>query len=48
MSYFYKNTLRVKVDPGTLTQVMSMTNLPWTCKPLYGFISDAFPIMGYR
>ncbi len=29
-------------------QVMSLTNLPWTCKPVYGFISDAFPIMGYR
>lgn len=46
VSYFYKNTL--KVDPATLTQVMSMTNLPWTCKPIYGFVSDAFPIMGYR
>lgn len=46
VSYFYKNTL--KVDPATLTQVMSMTNLPWTCKPIYGFVSDAFPIFGYR
>ena len=46
VSYFYKNTL--KVDPATLTQVMSLTNLPWTCKPVYGFVSDAFPILGYR
>lgn len=46
VSYFYKNTL--KVDPATLTQVMSMTNIPWTCKPIYGFVSDAFPIFGYR
>ena len=46
VSYFYKNTL--KVDPATLTQIMSMTNLPWTCKPIYGFVSDLFPIFGYR
>ena len=25
-----------------------MTNLPWTCKPIYGFVSDIFPIFGYR
>jgi folate/biopterin transporter len=46
VSYFYKNTL--KVDPAMLTTVSSLTNLPWTCKPIYGFISDAFPIGGYR
>ena len=46
VSYFYKNTL--KVDPATLTTVSSLTSLPWTCKPLYGFMSDAFPIFGYR
>ena len=45
-SYFMKNTL--KVEPATLTSISSITALPWTCKPLYGFISDAFPIMGYR
>lgn len=22
--------------------------LPWTCKPIYGFVSDAFPLFGYR
>lgn len=46
VSYFYKDTL--KVDPAMLTTVSSLTNLPWTCKPIYGFISDAFPIGGYR
>jgi MFS family permease len=46
VSYFYKNTL--KVDPAMLTTVSSLTSLPWTCKPLYGFMSDAFPIFGYR
>jgi MFS family permease len=45
-SYYMKNTL--KVEPAMLTSISSITALPWTCKPLYGFISDAFPIMGYR
>jgi folate/biopterin transporter len=45
-SYFMKNTL--KVEPAVLTSISSITALPWTCKPLYGFISDAFPIWGYR
>lgn len=45
-SYFMKNTLQV--EPAVLTSISSITALPWTCKPLYGFISDAFPIMGYR
>ena len=46
VSYFYKNTL--KADPALLTTISSLTSLPWTCKPVYGFISDAFPIFGYR
>eukprot|EP00287_Rhodomonas_sp_CCMP768_P011516 CAMPEP_0196732578 /NCGR_PEP_ID=MMETSP1091-20130531/11949_1 /TAXON_ID=302021 /ORGANISM="Rhodomonas sp., Strain CCMP768" /LENGTH=427 /DNA_ID=CAMNT_0042075873 /DNA_START=1 /DNA_END=1284 /DNA_ORIENTATION=+ len=46
VSYFFKNTL--KVEPATLSSISSITALPWTCKPLYGFVSDAFPIFGYR
>ena len=46
VSYFYKDTL--KVDPATLSTVTSLTALPWTIKPLYGFLSDGWPIMGYR
>ena len=45
-SYFMKNTLQV--SPAALTSISSITAIPWTCKPLYGFISDAFPIFGYR
>eukprot|EP00961_Rhodomonas_salina_P177977 2400212-Rhodomonas_salina.2 len=45
ISYFFKNTLHCK--PAMLSTVSSLTNLPWTCKPLYGFMSDAFPIFGY-
>eukprot|EP00286_Rhodomonas_abbreviata_P023237 CAMPEP_0181301162 /NCGR_PEP_ID=MMETSP1101-20121128/7274_1 /TAXON_ID=46948 /ORGANISM="Rhodomonas abbreviata, Strain Caron Lab Isolate" /LENGTH=483 /DNA_ID=CAMNT_0023406443 /DNA_START=301 /DNA_END=1752 /DNA_ORIENTATION=- len=46
VSYFFKNTL--KVEPATLSSIGSITALPWTCKPLYGFISDGFPLFGYR
>mmetsp|Transcript_54127 Transcript_54127/g.128579 ORF Transcript_54127/g.128579 Transcript_54127/m.128579 type:complete len:489 (+) Transcript_54127:80-1546(+) len=46
VSYFYKNTLGV--DPATLSTVSSLTALPWTCKPIYGFVSDSYPIFGYR
>eukprot|EP00286_Rhodomonas_abbreviata_P021817 CAMPEP_0181304330 /NCGR_PEP_ID=MMETSP1101-20121128/9093_1 /TAXON_ID=46948 /ORGANISM="Rhodomonas abbreviata, Strain Caron Lab Isolate" /LENGTH=489 /DNA_ID=CAMNT_0023410081 /DNA_START=119 /DNA_END=1588 /DNA_ORIENTATION=- len=46
ISYFFKNTL--KCEPAMLSTVSSLTNLPWTCKPLYGFVSDAYPVFGYR
>mmetsp|Transcript_17940 Transcript_17940/g.41474 ORF Transcript_17940/g.41474 Transcript_17940/m.41474 type:complete len:475 (-) Transcript_17940:344-1768(-) len=46
VSYFYKNTLMA--EPATLTLVESFTSLPWTIKPIYGFLSDGWPIMGFR
>lgn len=46
VSYFYKNTLMV--EPATLSIVSSLSAIPWTVKPLYGFLSDGWPIMGYR
>ncbi|KAJ1483451.1 hypothetical protein T484DRAFT_1800429 [Baffinella frigidus] len=46
ISYYFKETL--KLSPATITSVSSITALPWTCKPLYGFMSDAFPLFGYR
>uniref|UniRef100_A0A7S0E9A5 Major facilitator superfamily (MFS) profile domain-containing protein n=1 Tax=Hanusia phi TaxID=3032 RepID=A0A7S0E9A5_9CRYP len=45
-NYFFKETL--KVEPAVLSSIGSITSLPWTCKPLYGFISDAYPMFGYR
>ena len=44
--YFMKDELHV--SPATLTFVQSISALPWVVKPLYGFISDAVPILGYR
>ncbi|EKX50578.1 hypothetical protein GUITHDRAFT_103804 [Guillardia theta CCMP2712] len=46
LSYFYKSTL--KADPALLSSISSISALPWTCKPIYGFLSDAYPLLGFR
>jgi folate/biopterin transporter len=46
VSYYYKDTL--KLTPTQTSALGSMMTLPWTLKPLYGFMSDNFPIFGYR
>nr|XP_025887302.1 folate-biopterin transporter 1, chloroplastic-like [Solanum lycopersicum] len=28
--------------------ISGFSSLPWLVKPLYGFISDSFPLFGYR
>ena len=40
--------ISLQVSPAMLSTVGSLTTLPWTCKPIYGFVSDAFPVNGYR
>jgi len=45
--YFFKDELHE--DPATVGFVVSMTSLiPWSIKPLYGVVTDAFPIAGFR
>eukprot|EP00294_Goniomonas_avonlea_P003121 CAMPEP_0114560238 /NCGR_PEP_ID=MMETSP0114-20121206/11354_1 /TAXON_ID=31324 /ORGANISM="Goniomonas sp, Strain m" /LENGTH=483 /DNA_ID=CAMNT_0001745773 /DNA_START=76 /DNA_END=1527 /DNA_ORIENTATION=+ len=46
VSFFYKNTLGV--SPALLTSISSVSSIPWAMKPVFGFISDGFPIFGYR
>jgi len=36
------------LGPAEMSAVMGVLALPWTIKPLYGFLSDGFPILGYR
>ncbi|MEL6382758.1 MAG: folate/biopterin family MFS transporter [Cyanobacteria bacterium J06626_18] len=46
VSFFLKDDLGL-----TPTEVAALTGIamaPWTIKPLFGFISDGFPILGYR
>ncbi|KAL9181351.1 hypothetical protein ACHAXT_010156 [Thalassiosira profunda] len=36
------------LGPAEMSATMGVLALPWTIKPLYGFLSDGFPILGYR
>lgn len=35
-------------SPSEVQLIYAFMLLPWLCKPLYGFISDTFPIFGFR
>lgn len=43
---YAKETL--SLDPGTTQLIKTLTITAWLVKPLYGFISDNFPIFGYN
>lgn len=44
--YYLKETLHMKVSDIML--LTSCISIPWMVKPLYGFLSDNFPILGYH
>ncbi len=44
--FYLKETLRL--SPSTVMYLGSVTTLPWMIKPLYGWLSDTFPLWGYR
>jgi len=46
VSFYYKDSLHL--GPAELALVSSIQVLPWVIKPLYGFISDGFPLFGYK
>lgn len=46
ISYFFKDVLHL--DPAALAFFNSIINFVWLLKPIYGFISDTFPICGSR
>jgi folate/biopterin transporter len=43
-SFFLKDIL--KVSPASAAAALSIAHVPWVCKPLYGFVSDSFPLFG--
>lgn len=45
-SYLLKDELHL--GPAELSALTGLFVLPWTIKPLYGFLSDGFPLFGYR
>ena len=36
------------LGPAEMSALTGIFALPWTVKPIYGFISDGFPLFGYR
>jgi folate/biopterin transporter len=46
VSFFLKDDLRL--SPAEVAALMGIASLPWTIKPVFGFISDGLPIFGYR
>jgi len=45
-SYLLKDELQL--GPAELSALTGLFVLPWTIKPLYGFLSDGFPLFGYQ
>ncbi|MEM9927590.1 MAG: folate/biopterin family MFS transporter [Cyanobacteria bacterium P01_D01_bin.50] len=46
VSFFLKDELGL--SPAEVSALFGIVVLPWVIKPLFGFISDGFPIFGYR
>ncbi|KAL0434031.1 UNVERIFIED_CONTAM: Folate-biopterin transporter 1, chloroplastic [Sesamum latifolium] len=46
VSFYLKDDLHL--DPAETAVISGISSLPWLVKPLYGFISDSFPLFGYR
>jgi folate/biopterin transporter len=36
------------VSPAQLAAIFGIVSIPWCLKPLYGFLSDSYPMCGYR
>ncbi len=46
ISFFLKDELAL--GPAQVSAFIGLAALPWMIKPLFGFISDGLPILGYR
>lgn len=46
MRYWMMDTVRV--SPAQMAAIFGVVAIPWCLKPVYGFISDSYPIFGYR
>jgi folate/biopterin transporter len=46
VSFFLKDELAL--SPAEVAAMMGIAALPWTIKPIFGFVSDGLPIFGYR
>ncbi|MGF1460023.1 MAG: folate/biopterin family MFS transporter [Leptolyngbyaceae cyanobacterium] len=46
VSFFLKDDLGL--TPAEVAALTGIASIPWTIKPLFGFLSDGLPILGYR
>lgn len=46
VSFFLKDQLAL--SPAQVAALMGIAALPWVIKPVFGFLSDGLPILGYR
>ena len=46
VSFFLKDELLL--SPVQMSAIIGISTIPWMIKPLYGFISDSFPLFGYH
>jgi folate/biopterin transporter len=46
VSFFLKDDLGL--SPAEVAALMGVVSLPWVIKPIFGFLSDSVPILGYR
>ncbi|MBD2665058.1 folate/biopterin transporter [Richelia sinica FACHB-800] len=46
VSFFLKDELGL--SPAEVSALLGIVALPWMIKPVFGFISDGLPILGYR
>ena len=46
VSFFLKDELLL--SPVQMSTIIGISTIPWMIKPLYGFISDSFPLFGYH
>ena len=46
VSFFLKDD--IGLSPAEVSALMGIAALPWTIKPVFGFLSDGLPIFGYR
>ena len=46
INYLFKDEL--KVQPSQLTRLLTISKIPWLTNPLFGMITDFYPIFGYK
>lgn len=46
VNYFFKDNLQLQ--PAETQSLLTVMMFPWSIKPLYGVISDSFPLFGYH